>query len=79
MNKASRRQKLFWVSAIVGNMVLWGYSFLEKNGCLSLLALVLVLFIKRYGYDLLFKKYDEKWDQKHQEFIEKKRRYQKNV
>ena len=78
MNKTIVQKKLFWITVILFDMGLLIYGFLANDWFLSLLALVLVLVIKRYGYDLLFKKYDEEWDQKHQEYVEKKRRYQKN-
>lgn len=78
MNKTLAQQKLFWIAVILFDSGLLIYGFLAKNWVLSFLALVIVIAIKQYGYDLLFKQYDEDWDRKRQEYLEKKRRHQKN-
>lgn len=78
MNKTLFQQKIFWISVILFDMGLLIYGFLAKNWFLSLLTLIVVFVVKRFGYDVLFKKYDEEWDKKRQEYLEKKRGYQKN-
>lgn len=78
MNKTLFQQKVFWIAVILFDMCLLIYGFLAKNWFLSLLTLIVVFVIKRFGYDVLFKTYDEEWDKKHQEYLEKKRGYQKN-
>lgn len=78
MNKMLFQQKIFWISVILFDMGLLIYGFLAKNWFLSLLTLIVVFVVKRFGYDVLFKKYDEEWDKKRQEYLEKKRGYQKN-
>ncbi len=55
MNKTIVQQKLFWITVILFDMGLLIYGFLANDWFLSLLALVLVLVIKRYGYDLCSK------------------------
>lgn len=68
------KKKWFWRSLIVINILLLFYSFMTKNWLLSIATLILVLIIKHYAYDLLFKKFDDEWDQRHAEV--KKRREQ---
>lgn len=78
MNKNITQQNLFWIAVILFDLGLLIFGFLIKSWILSLLALTIILVVKRYGYNLLFRKYDDDWDYKRQEYLEKKRRHLKN-
>ncbi|PAB00351.1 hypothetical protein AKL21_10240 [Enterococcus canintestini] len=79
MNRKLLRNKSFWICIILFDLGFLFYGFLMKSWFWSLLSLIIVMLVKYFSYDLLFKKFDDKWDKKHKIYLEKKRRYQKNV
>lgn len=79
MNRKLIKNKSFWIIIILIDLGFLSYGFLTKSWFLSLLSLFIVMLVKHFSYDLLFKQFDEEWNQKHKTYLEKKRRYQKNV
>ncbi|MDN6146566.1 MAG: hypothetical protein L0J02_10315 [Tetragenococcus koreensis] len=65
-------RKFCWIMVIILDLVLFTYGFIYKNWILSIIALWLILIVRLFAYDLLFKKFDEKWDKKHKNYKKKK-------
>ncbi|BAK95406.1 hypothetical protein TEHAL1_19040 [Tetragenococcus halophilus] len=66
-------RKFCWIMVIILDLVLFTYGFIYKNWILSIIALGLILIVRLFAYDLLFKKFDEKWDKKHKNYKKRKK------
>lgn len=49
-------RKFCWIMVIILDLVLFTYGFIYKNWILSIIALGLILIVRLFAYDLLFKK-----------------------
>jgi len=65
-------RKFCWIIVIILDVVLFIYAFIYKDWILSIIALGLILIVRLFAYDLLFKNFDEKWDKKHRNYKKKK-------
>ncbi|AYW46635.1 hypothetical protein LQF61_03485 [Tetragenococcus koreensis] len=67
-----KKRAFYWKILIVLDVGLFLYGFIYKNWVLSLVALGLILMVRIFAYDLLFKSFDEKWDERHRNYTKKK-------
>ncbi|WP_440895252.1 hypothetical protein ACS127_11855 [Amphibacillus sp. Q70] len=72
-----RDRKTLWIILLLIDSALLIYSFISKSWWLSVLSLVIVLVIKHFSYDLLFKKFDEAWDKRHEELKSRREQFSK--
>ncbi len=68
-----KRRKFRWIMVLILDLVLFIYGFIYKNWILSTIALGIILIVRLFAYDLLFKKFDEKWDKKHKNYKKRKK------
>lgn len=68
-----KRRKFRWIMVLILDLVLFIYGFIYKNWILSIIALGIILIVRLFAYDLLFKKFDEKWDKKHKNYKKRKK------
>ncbi|GAA3010063.1 hypothetical protein GCM10019998_02720 [Tetragenococcus solitarius] len=69
-----KKGKICWTILVLLDAVLLLCGFIYKNWVLSLMALGLILMVRIFAYDLLFKSFDEKWDKKRKDYVRKERR-----
>lgn len=66
------KRKIGWIILVILDVGLLIYGFIYKNWFLSLLALGVIIIVRIFAYDLLFKSFDEKWDKRRKDYIKKK-------
>ncbi|MFV0380780.1 MAG: hypothetical protein ACK5KR_00875 [Breznakia sp.] len=66
------REKSLWIICILFDLVLLVIGFIKHNFLISMMALALILVVKKKAYPLLFQKFDEEWDEKRATFKAKR-------
>lgn len=55
-----KKSRAFWLFILMLACGFFLVGFASQNFIANLIAIILAFFVSRYGYDLLFKEYDEK-------------------
>lgn len=68
-----KKRKICWIILVILDVGLFICGFIYKSWVLSLLALGVILIVRTFAYDLLFKDFDKKWDKKYKIMTEKRK------